>query len=138
MAEGLAQLDWDVAWAKAEPPPCPTTLAETGLPPEQLSQLLLKHLYTGEAAGTLLADRLKLPYSVFENLMERARAEKLIEVRGASGTGTAGFRYALTELGRERTLQFLEANQYTGPAPVPLTSIRCSARIASTSGARIA
>lgn len=122
MAEGLSELDWDIAWTKAVPPPCPTTLAETGLPPEQLSQLLLKHLYTGEAAGTLLADRLKLPYSIFENLMDRARAEKLIEVRGASGTGTAGFRFALTDMGRERTIQFLDANQYTGPAPVPLSA----------------
>lgn len=122
MAEGLSELDWDIAWTKAVPPPCPTTLAETGLPPEQLSQLLLKHLYAGEAAGTLLADRLKLPYSIFENLMDRARAEKLIEVRGSSGTGTAGFRFALTDLGRERTIQFLDANQYTGPAPVPLSA----------------
>ena len=46
--------------------------------------------------------------------------ERLLEVRGAAGTGSAGYRYALTDLGRQRAQQFLEINQYVGPAPVPL------------------
>jgi hypothetical protein len=41
-------------------------------------------------------------------------------VRGAAGAGTAGYRYALTDLGRDRARQYLDANQYVGPAPVPL------------------
>jgi predicted ATPase with chaperone activity len=44
------------------------------------------------------------------------------------GTGTAGFRYALTELGRERARQYLDANQYSGPAPVPLSQYVASVK----------
>src|SRR5262249_24366288 len=56
-----------------------------------------------------------------EPLIERLRAQLLIEVRGASGSGTAGYRYALTDLGRDRARQFLAISHYAGPAPVPLS-----------------
>jgi hypothetical protein len=81
---------------------------------------VIKHLYAGEASGLTLADRLRLPYAILEPLIERARAERLIEVKGSAGSGTAGYRYALTDLGRDRGRQYLDANQYIGPAPVPL------------------
>jgi hypothetical protein len=103
------------------PPPPPATIAETGLHPDTLSQLLLKTLIGGESSGTTLADRLRLPYSVLESLVQHARVEKLIEVRGTTGVGTAGYRYILTDLGRERALQFLDVCRYVGPAPVPLS-----------------
>jgi hypothetical protein len=61
-----------------------------------------------------------LPFGIIEPLVERARAEQLIVVRGAVGTGAASYRYALTDAGRARAEQFLAANQYAGPAPVPL------------------
>ena len=102
------------------PPAPPVTIAETGLHPDTLAQLLLKTLVGGEASGTTLAEKLRLPYAVLEALIQHARVEKLVEVRGASGTGTAGYRYALTELGRERAIQFMEVSRYVGPAPVPL------------------
>jgi hypothetical protein len=79
-------------------------------------------LYGGEATGLALADRLRLPYTILEPLMERIRAERLVEVRGTGGSGSAGYRYALTDLGRERAQQYLRVNQYVGPAPVPLSS----------------
>ena len=103
-------------------PPAPASIEDTGLSPDALTQLLIKSLYTGEASGVALAERICLSYAVFEPLVEHARVEKLIEVRGAAGSGTAGFRYALTDLGRDRAQQFLEANQYMGPAPVPLSA----------------
>jgi hypothetical protein len=43
------------------PPPPPATLEETGLHPDTLAQLLLKTLVGGEASGTSLADKLRLP-----------------------------------------------------------------------------
>jgi hypothetical protein len=106
----------------ATAPAAPKTLEDTGLSVDQIAQLLIKHLYAGEAAGTTLADRLKLPYALIEPLIEGARAERLIEVRGAAGTGTAGYRYALTDLGRDRGRQYLDANRYIGAAPVSLSS----------------
>ena len=103
-------------------PPVPTTLADTGLGADQIEQLLVKTLYGGEATGLMLAERLRLPFAILEPLIERIRAERLIEVRGTTGTSSASYRYAMTDLGRARALQYLEINQYTGAAPVPLAS----------------
>src|ERR1700722_18189401 len=102
-------------------PRAPATIAEIGLGVDQITQLVVKTLYTGEATGTALADRLRLPYALLETLVEHVRVEQMIEVRGASRSGTAGSRYALTDLGRDRAHRYLEANQYVGPAPVPLS-----------------
>ena len=120
---------------KTPAPRGPLTLEETGLAADQISQLVLKMLYTGEATGVSAAERLRLPYSILEPLIEHMRAERLIEVKGASGSGTAAYRYALTDLGRERAQQFLEANQYVGPAPVPFdTYVREMKTIAEARG----
>jgi len=105
---------------RAPVPAAPTTIDETGLGYEHLKQLVVKALHAGELSGLALADRLCLPYALLEAIVEHLRFEKLLEVRGANGTGSAGYRYALTDLGRERALQYFEANQYIGPAPVPL------------------
>ena len=106
--------------AQPKPPPPPSTIAETGLHPDTLSQLMLKTLVGGEASGTGLAEKLRLPYSVLDALIQHARVEKLLEVRGASGTGSAGYRYVLTDLGRDRAMQFLDVSRYVGAAPVSL------------------
>ena len=103
-------------------PPVPASLRETGLAVDQIERLLIKTLYTGEATGLVLADRLRLPYPILEPLIERVRAEQLVEVRGAIGSGSAGYRYSLTDAGRERARQYFDVSQYVGPAPVPLAS----------------
>jgi hypothetical protein len=103
-------------------PRAPATIEDTGLPDDQVSQLMIKSLYSGEATGLQLSDRLKLPYAILETLVENARVERLVEVRGASGTGTAGYRYLLTDTGRERARQYFDINSYVGPAPIPLTA----------------
>jgi hypothetical protein len=104
----------------AKPPPVPRTIQETGLSADSIEQLLVKTLYAGEATGLVVADRMRLPYGLLEPLIEHARAERLIEVRGATGSGSAGYRYTLTDSGRERARQYLDANHYVGPAPVSL------------------
>ncbi|HYM23512.1 MAG TPA: hypothetical protein VEU08_09895 [Vicinamibacterales bacterium] len=103
-------------------PPAPHALPDTGLAPEQIEQLIVKMLFGGESTGQVLADRTCLPYSILEAIVERLRVEKLLEVRGASGTGSVTYRYALTDLGRDRAKQYLEVNHYIGPAPVPLAA----------------
>jgi hypothetical protein len=108
--------------ATARVPDAPATIEQTGLSIDQVGQLFVKSLYAGEASGLTLADRLKLPYSLLEAIAERMRAEHLVEVRGSSGSGTAGYRYALTDLGRDRAQQYLTINQYVGAAPVPLAA----------------
>ena len=106
----------------APPPPVPKSLHETGLGADQVEQLLVKTLYGGEATGLVIADRLRLPFMMLEPLIERLRAEQLIEVRGTNGTGSANYRYSLTDTGRDRARQYLDVSQYVGPAPVTLAS----------------
>ncbi|HYT67366.1 MAG TPA: hypothetical protein VEL51_13150 [Vicinamibacterales bacterium] len=117
---------------KTEPPPAPgappATIADTGLHPDTLAQLMLKSLIAGESSGMHLAESMRLPYSVLEAMVQHARVEKLVEVRGASGAGSAGYRYALTDLGRDRAMQFLDINRYVGPAPVPLAQYNAYVR----------
>ena len=110
------------------PPAPPNSIEETGLHPDTLAQLLLKTLVAGEASGTGLAEKLRLPYSVLDALVQHARVEKLLEVRGASGTGSAGYRYVLTDLGRDRAGQFFDMSRYVGPAPVPLSQYNAYVR----------
>ena len=86
----VAFADSTAGVAQPTPPPPPTTLEETGLHPDTLAQLLLKTLVGGEASGTALAEKLRLPYTVLEALVHHGRVEKLLEVRGTSGVGTAG------------------------------------------------
>jgi hypothetical protein len=109
-------------------PSPPSTIEETGLHPDTLSQLLLKTLVAGEASGTGLSEKLRVAYSVLDALVQHARVEKLLEVRGASGSGAAGYRYALTDLGRDRAGQFLDICRYVGPAPVPLAQYNAYVR----------
>jgi hypothetical protein len=96
------------------------TVEETGVPVDQLEQLIVKTLYGGELTGLGIADRVRLPYPVLEPVIERIRTERLVEVRGATGSGSGAYRYILTDLGRLRARQYLDANGYVGAAPVPL------------------
>ena len=92
-------------------PASPGSLETVGITIDRIEQLLVKHLYLGEATGLVLAERLRLPYTLLEPLVERMRAERLIEVRGAIGTGSAAYRYALTDLGRTTLAGLYTANR---------------------------
>jgi hypothetical protein len=122
---------------RTPPPAAPATLEDTGLPADRVHQLLVKTLYGGEATGIVVADRLRLPFTMIEPLLEHARSERLVEVRGATVSSAAHYRYALTDLGMERARQFLDINQYVGPAPVPLAAYTAHMRALAGSRAYI-
>ena len=102
------------------PPPAPKTIPETGLPTSFLVELACKILYYG---GTMtlaaLAERLALPVSVTGDVTEFLKKERLAEVK-MGGDVRASYIFALTDLGRERTREFLDASGYAGAAPVTL------------------
>ena len=116
------------ALAQPVPPPPPATIADSGLHPDTLAQLLLKTLLGGELSGSGLAERMRLPYSLLDSMIQHARVEKLVEVRGTSGVGSAGYRYILTDLGRDRAGQFMDICRYVGPSPVPLAQYNAYVR----------
>jgi predicted ATPase with chaperone activity len=103
-------------------PPTPSSLKEVGLNRDSLIHLIVKVLYfSGEVTGSYLSNRLRLPYTIVDELIEFIKSEKMCEVKGISGIGKTSYRYVITSLGRDRAREFLEINQYTGPAPVPLS-----------------
>ena len=101
-------------------PQKPGSLEDTGLTPDAIASLVLKSLHRGEARGTELADAVRLPYGILEPIIAHMRVEQLVEVKSAAGTGTAGYRYSLTDGGRDRAARCLHACGYVGPAPVPI------------------
>jgi len=102
-------------------PPEPETLAEAGLPEAILEHLLLKILYfRGELYGGELSTAIGLKFSIIQDLVEALKLRHHIQVKRSMGMGSVGAQYALTEEGRGRVREHLEANQYAGPAPVPL------------------
>jgi hypothetical protein len=115
-----AVIEQDVATVQESALREPRTLEEAGLSADTVTSLILKALHGGETSGMGLADRVRLPYGILEPLIEHIRMEHLVEVKRALGTGSAGYRYALTDGGRDRALRCFEACGYLGAAPVPL------------------
>ena len=101
-------------------PAAPRGLSDLGISGDSVTALIFKTLYSGELSGRELAERVAIPYALFEGLLEHARSEQLIEVQSATGAGTAGYRYAVTDRGRERAQKYFEASGYVGAVPVPL------------------
>jgi predicted ATPase with chaperone activity len=103
-------------------PSVPGSVADTGVAQRSLLNLLLKFMHI-EACETLLdlAERLKLPRRVVQQLLDEAVQQRLVQAVGAAPGGLAlSIRYALSESGRAAAKEALEQNLYLGPAPVSL------------------
>src|ERR671912_1546024 len=101
-------------------PEQPLTMEDSGLSRDTLTSLLVKTLHGGEASGMDLSDRIRMSSGILEPMLEHLRVEMLVQVKSAAGMGTAGYRYTLTDAGRDRAHRHFEACGYVGPAPVPI------------------
>jgi hypothetical protein len=111
-------------------PPVPDSLEESGLSSSTVEQLLFKTLYfRGEMIGRDLARALGLSFSLFEELLENGKRSQLVQMKRSVGMGNVSGYFSLTEAGRGRAREFLEVNQYVGPAPVPLEQYECLIRL---------
>jgi predicted ATPase with chaperone activity len=98
----------------------PVTIAEVGLRQAVLEELALKTLYLSGPFSVLELSKLtRLSFEVASELLKRLRTEQLCQVTGMSGQIP---NLAITSQGRVRAQELLAQSQYTGPAPVPLTS----------------
>src|SRR5689334_13308244 len=102
-------------------PAAPNRVAATGIPSRDLLSLLLK-LMSVEGCETVLdlANRIKLPRLVVQQLFDEAIQQKLVQAMGASSSLGLSIRYALTEMGRNAAKEASDQNLYLGPAPVSL------------------
>jgi len=108
-------------------PPAPESMAQTGLSFQFLAELALK---TAAAESTLstaaVAERMRLPLSLAEELMQHLYREKLVEIRGTIGFNNQ--RYALLDRGWEQVKRLFEICGYVGPAPVSLAAYSAMVR----------
>ena len=101
-------------------PPALDELEDTGVPQQFLCDLALKHVAALPDPSTAsVAERLKLPKSLTEELLYHLYREKLIEMRLQSAVGAT--RYAMLDHGWERLSRLQSQNGYLGPAPVSLS-----------------
>lgn len=99
----------------------PESLEETGLAGTMVQQLIVKILYfRGDLYGQDLCRALGLKYSVIEGLIDALLLQHQIQVKRSLGVGPVAALMTLTESGRARAREYIEANQYAGAAPVPI------------------
>ena len=104
-------------------PKPPASLAEAGVSDTLAEQLILKNLYfRGEIAGRGLARQLGFSFSVIEPILDFLKRARLVEVKRSAGFGNISSVFAASDAGRGRAKEYLENNQFMGPAPVPLST----------------
>jgi hypothetical protein len=102
-------------------PPEPASIEEAGLPESTLESLILKILYfRGDLYGQDLSVAVGLKFSLIQDVVEALKLRHHVQVKRSLGVGGVGAVLALTDAGRVRAHEALDANQYAGPAPVPL------------------
>jgi hypothetical protein len=100
-------------------PPLPDEAADTGISEQFLCDLALKHVaMLPEPTTTTVAERINLPRTLTEDLLQKLYREKLIEVKMQSAIGST--RYAMLDHGWDRLVRLLSVCGYVGPAPVSL------------------
>src|SRR5215472_110443 len=102
-------------------PPEPESLEQTGLAESTVEQLIIKILYfRGDLYGQDLSNAIGLRFSVIQEIVEGLKLRHHVQIKKSMGVGNVAALFALTETGRSRAREYLESNQYAGPAPVPL------------------
>jgi hypothetical protein len=100
-------------------PIMPELIEQTGLNSGFLYDLALKIVSSSsDSTSERMAEYLKLPMGISENLMQYLYREKYIDIRERSGVQRN--RYAMLDRGWDRMQRLLSLNGYIGPAPVTL------------------
>jgi DNA-binding MarR family transcriptional regulator len=99
----------------------PESIEQAGLGATLVEHLIIKILYfRGELYGQDLCQAMALRFSVIQEILEALILQHQIQVKRSLGVGRISSLLSLTESGRSRAREYLEANQYAGPAPVPM------------------
>jgi predicted ATPase with chaperone activity len=98
----------------------PASFEEADLTDSEVESLILKFLLArGDATGRNIADQVKLPFVLVDELLRRMKNEQLVAHRGAAAMND--FQYQPTDLGRERGRRYAQHCTYFGSAPVSLS-----------------
>ena len=106
------------------PPSPPRSMAEVGLPPVMMRDILLKTMFRMNLdLVTNLSRVICLPIPITQELVDLARSQRLLEATGTlHATSGNEMGYQLTDAGKARALDALAQSEYYGPMPVPLAA----------------
>ncbi|HWA98450.1 MAG TPA: AAA family ATPase [Pirellulales bacterium] len=97
----------------------PASFKEAQLSDSFIESLILKFLLArGDATGREVADQIKLPFKLLDELLRQMKTDQTIVYRGAAAAGD--YQYQLTDMGRERARRMSDHCTYFGSAPVAI------------------
>lgn len=99
----------------------PSSIRDAGLTESEVEALVLKFLLArGDASGRDIADQVKLPFVLVDELLRKMKSDQLVGHRGSAPMND--YQYQLGEVGRERGRRYAQHCTYFGSAPVSLDS----------------
>ena len=112
-------------------PPTPEELEEVGLSLPLLRDLALKQLAALHiSTAQRVADELRLPCALIDEILYQLYQEELIEMR--LPTGNSESQYVMRKPGWKRVTQLRANNGYLGPAPVSLSDYAYMMKLQAT------
>ena len=97
----------------------PESFQQAALTESEVEALILKYLVArGDASGRDIADQVKLPFVLVDELLRRMKNEQLVGHRGSAPMND--YQYQLSDVGRERGRRYSQHCTYFGSAPVSL------------------
>jgi len=98
----------------------PSSFREAQLTDSEVEALALKFLLArGDASGREIAEQIKLPFLLVDELLRRMKADQVVVHKGAAPMND--YQYQLSEMGRERARRHAAHCTYFGAAPVALS-----------------
>ena len=111
----------------------PDSFRDAGLTDSEVEALALKFLLArGDATGREIADQIKLPFVLVNELLRELKDSRLVVHRGSAPMND--FQYQLSDLGRERGRRYSQHCTYFGSAPVSLKNYIASVKAQSLAG----
>ncbi len=97
----------------------PSSVSAAGLTESEVEALILKYLLArGDGSGRDIADQVKLPFVLIDEVLRRMKNEQLVGHRGSAPMND--YQYQLSDMGRERGRRYSQHCTYFGSAPVSL------------------
>ena len=98
----------------------PTSLRDAKLTDSEVEALALKYLLAvGDASGRDVAEQLRLPFVLVDELLRQMKIDQIVVHKGSAPMND--YQYQLSDLGRERARRHAERCTYFGAAPVALS-----------------
>jgi hypothetical protein len=111
----------------------PRSFRHAQLTDSAVEALILNYLLArGDASGRDIAEHIRLPFVLVDELLRQLKIDQLVVHRGSAPMND--YQYQLSDLGRERARRYFEQCSYFGSAPVALSDYVAGVKAQSLSG----